>query len=131
MSEATQQAMRATILATILAAYPVLTPQQDVIQAAIQAAIPNQTVSTEATYPDLLLQTRTFSTVRQFSEKHPAFSQGSLRKLIHLSTERYSSKGKIPANGLDMALLRIGRKLLIDETKFFEWIEMQSKKVGV
>ena len=70
------------------------------------------------------------STIRQFSEKYPAFSQGSLRNLIHLSTERYSSKGKIPSNGLDIALVRIGRKLLIDESKFFKWIELQNQKVG-
>ncbi len=75
-------------------------------------------------------QIRALSTVRQFSEKYPAFSQGSLRNLIHLSTERYSSKGKIPGNGLDIALVRIGRKLLIDESKFFKWIELQNQKVG-
>ena len=68
------------------------------------------------------------STIRQFSEKYPAFSQGSLRNLIHLSTERYSSKGKIPGNGLDMALLRIGRKRLIDDVRFFEWVELQNQK---
>jgi len=69
------------------------------------------------------------STIRQFSEKYPAFSQGSLRNLIHLSTERYSSKGKIPSNGLAIALVRIGRKILIDESRFFEWIELQNQKV--
>ena len=72
----------------------------------------------------------TLSTIRQFSEKYPAFSQGGLRNLIHLSTERYSSKGKIPSNGLAIALVRIGRKLLIDESKFFEWIEKQNQKVN-
>jgi hypothetical protein len=65
------------------------------------------------------------STIRQFSERYPAFSQGSLRNLIHLSSERYSSKGKIPANGLSIALIRIGRKLLINEVRFFQWIEEQ------
>ncbi len=74
-------------------------------------------------------QIRALSTVRQFSEKYPAFSQGSLRNLIYLSTERYSSKGKISGNGLDIALVRIGRKLLIDESKFFKWIELQNQKV--
>ncbi len=76
--------------------------------------------------PVVQQQARALSTVRQFSEKYPAFSQGSLRNLIHLSTERYSSKGKIPSNGLAIALVRIGRKLLIDESKFFEWIELQN-----
>lgn len=70
-------------------------------------------------------QARALSTVRQFSEKFPAFSQGSLRNLIFLASHRNTSKGKIPSNGLEIALVRIGRKLLIDEAKFFEWIENQ------
>ncbi len=87
------------------------------------------TQTTQATYPDLSPQSRILSTVRQFSERNPAFSQGSLRNLIHLSTERYSSKGKIPGNGLDVALLRIGRKVLIEDQKFFEWIDVQNQVV--
>jgi hypothetical protein len=83
------------------------------------------TKAIQTAYPDLPSQIRTLSTVRQFSKKYPAFSQGSLRNLIHLSTDRYSSMGKIPGNGLAIALIRIGRKLLIDEVRFFQWIEEQ------
>ena len=84
--------------------------------------------TTQAAYPPAISQhPRTLSTVRQFSEKNPAFSQGSIRNLIHLSTERYSSKGKIPDNGLDKALVRIGRKILIDDQKFFQWIDAQNR----
>lgn len=86
------------------------------------------TQAIKAAYIDLPPQEiRVLATVRQFSEKHPAFSQGSLRNLIHLSSERYSSTGKILGNGLSMALVRVGRKLLIDEAKFFQWIEQQQK----
>jgi hypothetical protein len=85
------------------------------------------TQTIQATYPDLPPQPRILSTVRQFSEKNPAFSQGSLRNLIHLSTERYSSKGKIPDNGFDTALVRIGRKVLIEDQKFFLWIDAQNR----
>lgn len=85
------------------------------------------TQTNKAVNPDYYLQARALSTVRQFSEKYPAFSQGSLRNLIFLADERHTSKGKIPGNGLDMALVRIGRKLLIDEAKFFQWIEQQQK----
>jgi hypothetical protein len=70
-------------------------------------------------------QTRALSTVRQFSEKHAAFSQGALRNLIFLAESRKTSNGVIPGNGLSGALVRIGRKVLIDEAKFFEWIEGQ------
>jgi len=65
------------------------------------------------------------STIRQFSEKYPAFSQGSLRNLIFLAEKREASKGTIEGNGLEPALVRIGRKLLIDEVRFFQWIEEQ------
>lgn len=79
----------------------------------------------KAAYPDLPPQPRTLLTVRQFSDKHPAFPQGSLRNLIFLAESRESSNGKIAGNGLDVALVRIGRKLLIDEAKFFQWIDEQ------
>ena len=72
----------------------------------------------------------TLLTVRQFSEKHAAFSQSSLRNLIFLSESRKTSKGTIPGNGLDIALVRLGRKVLIDESKFFQWIDSQQTAVG-
>ena len=75
--------------------------------------------------PDLILQSRILLSVRQFSDKHPAFSQGSLRNLIFLAEDRNTSNGVIHGNGLDVALVRIGRKLLIDEVRFFQWIEGQ------
>ena len=36
-------------------------------------------------------------------------------------------KGVIEGNGLNVALVRIGRKLLIDEEKFFQWINEQQE----
>lgn len=69
---------------------------------------------------------RTLLTVRQFSDKHPAFPQGSLRNLIFLASTRKTSQGTIPGNGLATALMRVGRKLLIDEAKFFEWLDHQN-----
>ena len=75
--------------------------------------------------PDLLHQPRTLLTVRQFADKHPAFPQGSLRNLIFLAEKRKTSMGVVNGNGLDVALVRIGRKLLIDESNFFKWIDAQ------
>ena len=62
-----------------------------------------------------------YLSVRQFIEKQPAFTNGGLRALIF---NEYS-------NGLAKsgAIVRIGRKILIDETKFFTWIESQNKGV--
>ena len=68
---------------------------------------------------------RLLLTVRQFAEKYPAFSEPSLRNLIFNAFPNSSRKVAIEGNGLDMAILKVGRKVLIDETKFFEWVEQQ------
>lgn len=54
-------------------------------------------------------------TVKQFAQKHPAFSEASLR--YHIFNEE--------TNGLSAAIIRIGRKILIKEDAFFNWIEAQ------
>lgn len=79
----------------------------------------------KSAYPDSSSRSRTLLTVRQFSDKHPAFTQGAIRNLIFLAENRKISKGIITGNGLNIALVRIGRKLLIDEDKFFQWIDKQ------
>ncbi len=67
--------------------------------------------------PDLL-------TVRQFSERHPAFSESALRALIFDCEPRSRLDGVrrniVPANGFRSAFVRLGRRVLIDATKFFE-----------
>ena len=79
----------------------------------------------QTAYPEFHIYQRNLLTVRQFSDKYPAFSQGAIRNLIFLAENRKSSKGVIKSNGLTIALVRIGRKLLIDEAKFFQWIDQQ------
>jgi hypothetical protein len=70
---------------------------------------------------------RTLLTVRQFAEKHSAFTQLALRSLIFNAVPRYCSVGGrrqlIAGNGLDRAILRLGRRVLIDEAEFFAWID--------
>jgi len=68
---------------------------------------------------------RSLLTVKQFSERHAAFQQGSMRALIFASKPRHTSRGRIQGNGLDCAIVRLGRRVLIDEAKFFQWIEAQ------
>lgn len=60
----------------------------------------------------------TFSTVKQFTDKKPAFTTGGLRSLIFNET----------TNGLKEsgAIVRIGRKLLIEDSKFFAWVSAQN-----
>jgi hypothetical protein len=60
-----------------------------------------------------------YSTVKQFCQKYPAFTKGGLRFLIfHEHTNGLAKSG---------AIVRIGRKVLIDEAKFFAWIESQNQ----
>jgi hypothetical protein len=61
---------------------------------------------------------RALSTVRQFSERYPAFPPGGLRWLIF--NERH--------NGLCEfgAIVRVGRKVLIDEPRFFSWLDAKN-----
>lgn len=68
---------------------------------------------------------RLLLTVRQFSEKYPAFSEPSLRNLIFNAFPNSSRKVAIEGNGLAIAILKVGRKILIDEAKFLEWLELQ------
>ena len=59
-----------------------------------------------------------FFTVDQFSKKYPAFSISSLRWLLfHRDT-----------NGLAAAVIQLGRRLLIDESAFVEWLRRCGKK---
>ena len=67
-------------------------------------------------------------TVAQFARRYPAFSEPALRNLIFKAATRDSSAGVISGNGLVEAgaIIRIGRKVLIHEARFFDWIDAQS-----
>ena len=63
-----------------------------------------------------VVSTNYFS-VNQFTKKHPAFTTGGLRALIfNEHTNGLAKSG---------AIVRIGRRVLIDEHKFFGWVESQ------
>lgn len=66
--------------------------------------------------------TANFSTVKQFCENHQPFKTGGVRLLIFNEA----------TNGLKQsgAIVRIGRKVLIDEVKFFAWVESQNQKAA-
>ena len=73
-------------------------------------------------------QRPSYKTVEQFSNDNPAFSPSALRNLIFKAQSRLSSIGVIDGNGLIQAgaILRVGRKLLINEDRFYQWIEAQN-----
>ena len=60
------------------------------------------------------------STVKQFPKKHPAFTEGGMRHIIFHAND----------NGLEEsgALVRLGRKVLIDEELFFSWLKNRGAK---
>jgi hypothetical protein len=53
-----------------------------------------------------------FATVEQFAQKYPAFTVPSLRWLLFNRA----------TNGLDAAVVQLGRKVLIDEQAFVAWL---------
>ena len=63
-----------------------------------------------------------YFTVQQFTKHHPAFTIGGLRSLIFNEHSNGLAKSG--------AVVRIGRKVLIKEEKFFGWVEEQDKKVN-
>ncbi len=73
-----------------------------------------------ATTHDAQASTRTLLTVNQFAAKHPAFSVGGLRWQIFNSAR----------NGLDEAgsIVRLGKRVLIDQVKYFQWIDSQQER---
>lgn len=58
-------------------------------------------------------------TLRQLAAANPAFSEAALRWHVFNAT----------SNGLDRAIIRLGRKVLIDENEFSKWLESKRTKV--
>ena len=69
-------------------------------------------------------------TVKQLSARHPAFSEASLRYHIFNAKSRTARGGVRTENGLEAALVRVGRKVLISESGFLAWIQRGATKAG-
>ena len=54
-----------------------------------------------------------FLTVRQFTEKQPAFTAGGIRSLLFYRGDDAERAG---------AVVRFGRRVLIDEPRFLSWV---------
>lgn len=65
---------------------------------------------------------RTLLTVKQLADKHPAFPQGGIRWQIFNEQ----------ANGLAKsgAVIRVGRKVLIDEARYFDWLDSLNRRAA-
>ena len=73
-------------------------------------------------------QRPSYKTVEQFSINNPCFTPSALRNLIFKADQRQSTNGVIAGNGLLEvgAIVRVGRKVLINEDRFYQWIESQN-----
>ena len=55
--------------------------------------------------------------------RYPWLTEAAIRHLIFNAEPRFNSKGEeIPGNGLSKAILRLGRRVLIDLDAFDEWL---------
>jgi len=60
-----------------------------------------------------------YSTVKQFCQRHPAFTQGGIRfQIFNEKTNGLKDSGVIVRNG---------RRVLINEEKFFAWLESKQE----
>lgn len=58
-------------------------------------------------------------TVKQFCQENPAFAVGGVRwQIFNEQTNGLAQSG---------AIIRIGRKVLVDEDKYFKWIVAQNE----
>jgi len=62
---------------------------------------------------------KNLKSIKLFTEDNPSFTHGGMRSLVFNEE----------LNGLKEsgAILRVGRKILIDEPKFYDWIKSQNK----
>ncbi len=71
--------------------------------------------------------TRTFYTVQQIAQRHPAFTLRTLRHWIFNAKDRYAWKERqrvlIPGNGFDRVIVRLARRVYIDENALFDWLD--------
>jgi hypothetical protein len=71
-------------------------------------------IQTEADEIESIPTDFNYSTVKQFIEKYPVFTTGGLRSWIFNEHSNGLAKSG--------AIVRIGRKILIHEPKFFKWV---------
>lgn len=60
-----------------------------------------------------MTEAKIFLTVKQTAERYPAFTEGAIRSLIF-----YRER-----NGFASVVRKLGKKIILDEAAFLEWIE--------
>lgn len=64
---------------------------------------------------------RTLLTLRQLAQRHPAFTEVALRNLVYKAGRNRAAVPQVSV--LDTALRRVGRRVLIDESRFLAWVD--------
>lgn len=70
-------------------------------------------------------------TLSKFAEKHSNFiTLSALTNQVFKAASRHSSKGEISGNGMHEfdVIVRIGRRVLINEKNYFRWLEEKNQK---
>jgi len=57
-------------------------------------------------------KSKTLLSIEQLSQRHPAFSPSAIRHLI------FDAK----TNGFDQVIFRVGRKVVLEESAFVNWV---------
>ncbi len=71
---------------------------------------------------------RRLFTIPRFAEQHSDHTtRAAVTNQVFKAEPRHSTKGEIPGNGMLEfgVIVRIGRKVLIDEDAYFRWIDAQ------
>jgi hypothetical protein len=74
---------------------------------------------------------RRIFTLPKFAERHCSFlSLAALTNQVFKAKVRHSSKGVIAGNGLEEAgaIVRLNRRVLIDEDRYFQWVDSQQQR---
>ena len=73
-------------------------------------------------------------TLKKFAERHSDFTTlSAVTNQLFKAPSRHSSQGEIPGNGMLEfgVIVRIGRKVLIDEDAYFRWLDAQQESRGI
>ena len=64
-----------------------------------------------------------FFSVRQLAQRHPGFNEASLRWAIFNAKAPPGTAAHDVYGGFAPAIIKIGRRVLIDEDRFVAWVE--------
>jgi hypothetical protein len=73
---------------------------------------------------------RRIFTLKAFAERHASFlTLPAITNQVFKAKTRKSTKGEIPGNGLEEAgaIVRLAGRVLIDEDRYFAWVDAQQE----